>query len=256
MQKTLNVKNFEKLLKKVTVDNVIEKVQLNFINGRIISSMVARTRDVVIQHNLINNIIGGLSEHDELTLNFDDPQLRIIPQLKAVNSVDIEEAEIELSDEKIRILASQWGTGVINFCDEAGMVNSIMRKQPRELPYFHRIRNTPELQFGFKPIKMIAPTFGKIYFTVESGNFFLDTGDKTNDCSDGYRLPLGGGIRHDDIAICFEFNHFAAMMNVMADGDQKEYTIHFAWDDEDERGMIKVSTPEEDERYFLFGRTN
>ena len=254
MQKTLNVKNFEKLLKKVTVDNVLPYCQLNFKDSRISTSMIAKSRDVVIQHNLINNIIGGLSANDELSLPFDDPQLRIIPQLKALTSVDIEEAEIELSDERIKILAGQWGGGIINFCDEDGLANAIMRKAPRELPYFHSIIVTPEMHFGFNPIKVIAPRYGKIYFTVESGQLFLETSDKTNTLSDGYKLPLANGLSQKDVTICFAFNNFAAVMNVMAADDQKQYQMYFAWAEEDERGMILIQTSEQDEKYFLFSR--
>jgi hypothetical protein len=256
MQKTLNVKNFEKLLKKATVDNVMEYCQLNFRGGRITTSMISRSRLVVIKHNLINNIIGGLSENDELTLQFTDPQRRIIPQLKALTSIDIEEAEIGLSDDKLRLDAGQWGHGSITFDEDEAVMNYVMRRNPRELPYFHSIIVTPEMHFGFNPVKMIAPTYGKIYFTVESEELFLDTGDKTSPASDSYRLPLATFVKQKDVTICFDFNNFAAIMSVMAAEDQKQYQMYFAWSEEDERGMILVQTSEEDEKYFLFSRDN
>ena len=163
--KTLNTKNFRIVLQKVTVDFLIPFCQLNFKNGKIKTSVIAPTRDVVVQHDLENNVISGLTTGDELTFNLVDPQLRILPQLKALESIDIEESEIKLTDESIKLLAGQWGGGEIHFNDESALANHIMQRPPRELDYFYSTIVTPEMHYGFKPIKAVAPTYGKIYFT-------------------------------------------------------------------------------------------
>ncbi len=256
MQKTLNVKNFESLLKKVTLDNTIPFCQLNFSEGMIETSVIATTRDIVIKHNMENNFIGGLGSNDELTLSFMDPHLRIMPQLKALEGLEIEEAEIEISDERLKILTGQWGGGTIHFCDDAVLANNIMRRNPRELNYFHSIVVTPEMHYGFKPIKAIAPTYGKIYFTVENSNLYLETGDKTNVYTDNYKLPLANDVGVDDLTVCFDFSNFNSMMNVMAAEENKKYNINFAWENEDERGMMYIHTDETDENYYLFSRAN
>jgi hypothetical protein len=260
--KTLHAANLEKLLKKVTLDNLIQFCQLNFVEGRIKSSIIAITRDVVVQHDLVNNVLGNLGEGDDITFNFTDPQLRVTPQLKALGSIDIEEADIEMSDEKIKILAGQWGGGTIHFCDDSVLENHIMLRNPRELDYFHTINVTPDMHFGFKPIKMIAPQYGKIYFTVTDGNLVLETGDKTNRFTDNYKLPLAGELPINNLTVCFDFNHFNCLMNVMAAEEEKQYKMKFAWNEEDERGMLYAHTletglpPVIDEKYFLFSRAN
>ena len=260
--KTLHAVNFEKVLKKVTLDNLIQFCQLNFIDGRIKSSIIATTRDVVVQHDMVNNVLGNIGAADDLTFSFTDPQLRITPQLKALGSIDIEEAEIDISDEKIVIKAGQWGGGTIHFCDDSVLANHIMRRNPRELDYFHTIDVTPDMHFGFNPIKMIAPHYGKIYFTVKNGNLVLETGDKTNRFTDNYKLPLASGLQVNDLTVCFDFAHFSSLMNVMAAEEEKQYKMKFAWNEEDERGMLYTHTfetglpPVIDEKYFLFSRAN
>jgi hypothetical protein len=255
--KTLHAVNFRNVLQKVTMDYMIQFCQLNFIGDKIKTSIIAATRDIVIQHDLPNNVIGGLSPEDELTLSFVDPHLRIIPQIKALEAIELEDAEIEISDEKIRVLAGQWGGGTMHFCDDSVLANHIMRREPRELEYFHTIDVTPDIHFGFRPIKMIAPTYGKIYFSVVSGKLILETSDKTNMFTDKYILPLAEGLSSiEDLTVCFDFNHFNCLMNVMAEDPDQNYKMNFAWNSEEGRGMLYAHSTNLQEKYYLFSRSN
>ena len=90
---------------------------------------------------------------------------------------------------------------------------------------------------------------------IENKNLIFETGDRTNIYTDNYRLPLDT-VDVDDVMVCFDFNNFSSLMNVMAAEQNKTYTIHFAWNNEDERGMMYVHSDSTDEKYYLFSRAN
>jgi len=239
----INVENFKNVLKKATLNNTIDSVQLNFGNGKIESKMINEANDAIIFLNVVNDV---LSTNDETTFNFREPTQNLIPFL---NIIDEESANIEIERAKLVIKSGSQKSN-IHFASPTAV--RTFGSEPREMEYFLTLTIDENFLNAYKKIKKIGGKFGKIYFSVEDNVFYMETTDKTNQFSNGLRFKLVD-IEKENISMFFDFKNFMNMMEVI-NGDAGEFELNFTWVPEQEKGAIKACKADGSEIYFLMSR--
>jgi hypothetical protein len=239
----INIENFKSVLKKATLNNSIDSVQLNFKDGKIESKMINESNDAIVFLNVTNDV---LSTNDETTFNFREPNANLIPFL---NIIDEESANIEIERAKLVIKS---GSQKSNIHFAAPTAVRVFGSEPREMDFFLTLPLDENFLNAYKKIKKIGNKFGKIYFSVLDNMFYMETTDKTNQFSNGLRFKL---VDHEkeDISMFFDFKNFVNMMEVI-NGSAENFSMNFTWIPEQEKGAIKASKNDNSEIYFLMSR--
>jgi hypothetical protein len=256
MDVKFNVKKFQNIMMKGTLNYSIDYLQLKFAEGRIKSGMVSGQRSVVTVIDVENNGIIDVTPEDDIIFNFAQPSIQLVPYLEII---DDEEATMKIIEDEKIVLKSSTLNSVVHFCTESTLRKNVLNKQSKDdFPYFHEIKVTEELLLGdFEKIKKIGTRFGKIYISVENGNLSIETTDKNNAFSNGTKVKLASGIEIDDLSICYDFKNFVALTTVIEAAqeiDEKEFVLKFAYIEEREGGMIHAVASDDSEQYFLLNR--
>ena len=261
----LNVKKFKEIIEKGTMAHSIECLQLHFVDERVKVNMVSNQRDIVIMLDFKNDII-EFSREDDITFNFAEPQVQIIPYF---DIIDDAEAQIEILDENDSFLVkSAEQTSKVRFCQLAGIQNNVLYKSPKDdFSYFTSIGIDYDLLKIFDKIKRIAARFGKLYITVKTGNLFIEVTDKTNrfaPTTDFQRIAEG--VEADDLTLCYDFKNFVNLTRIVEDEMAKEngktFKMSFAYIPETDGGLIHVVSQDANvmsetpatEQYMLLNR--
>ena len=239
----INVPNFINVLRKATLNNSIESVQLNFEDGKIKTKMITENRDGIIFLEVEDDVLGIT---DELTLNFSQPAQQLLPFL---NIIEEENAEITVQQSKIIIQSGQQKSN-IHFCSPT--IVSVFSSTPREIPYFLEMEIDDTFIDAFKKIKKIGSRFGKIYFNVDNKTFNIETTDKTNTFSNGLKFDLTE-VDKDNLTMCFDFKNFTNLMTVI-NGDASNFILKFAYIEEQEKGALVAEKTDSSEKYFLMSK--
>jgi hypothetical protein len=239
----INIENFKNVIKKATLNNSIDSVQLNFKDGKIESKMINESNDAIVFLNVTNDV---LSTNDETTFNFREPNANLIPFL---NIVDEESANIEIERAKLVIRSGSQKSN-IHFASPTAV--RVFGSEPREMEFFLTLPLDETFLNAYKKIKKIGNKFGKIYFSIEENAMYMETTDKTNQFSNGLRFKLVD-IEKENISMFFDFKNFVNMMEVI-NGDAENFVINFTWIQEQEKGAIKSNKNDGSEIYFLMSR--
>ena len=128
MDITLNVDKFKEVIKKATLNNSIDCIQLNFEESRVKVGMISSENDIITIINDENDFI-GLTQHDTITFNFNQPSVLLLPYLDVV---DEEVASIKIvEDEKITIQSGEQKSN-IHFCDESRLRRNVLAKAQKD----------------------------------------------------------------------------------------------------------------------------
>ena len=220
--------------------------------------MVSNQRDVVVLLDMPNDVI-EFSEQDDITFNFAEPYIQILPYFTVIDEA---EAQIEIIDENENFIVKSV-TGQISkvpFCHLSSIQNNVLYKSPKDdFDYFATIDIDNNLFKIFNKVKIIGSRFGKIYITVKSGDLLIETTDKTNNFSPELRCQkLLTGIEADDLTLCFEFKNFVNLTKLieeeMSKDGGKTFKMSFAYIAETEGGLIHVASQDGTEQYMLLNR--
>jgi hypothetical protein len=249
---TMNVNKFKEILMKGTLNYSIDCIQLNFAEGMMRSAMMSGENDIVTLLDMQNDFI-TLPQHDEVSFNFSQPSIKLLPFLE---TIDEEEAGIELSDEQIVLTYGQF-TSNVHFCHRSVLQRNILnRNQKDDFEYYTELEANESFFNIFNKIKRIGVRFGKIYTNVENGKFRIQTTDRSNMAENGIYYDFHS-VDSDDVVVCFNFKNFVNLMSVVEyefnKEDGKRFMLRFAYLD-DRGGMVHAISTDETEQYFLLNR--
>jgi hypothetical protein len=239
----LNVENFKKVLEKATLNFSIDSVQLSFTKDTVRSNMVSENRQAVTNINLPNDVL-DMKSGSEYEFNFSQPSRQLIPFLNLID----EEADIKVFDEKIVITSGRQKSN-IHFCSP-DIVSVFSGRSRDNMSYFLELEMDETLQEAFDKIKKIANQFGNIYFNVESGNFNIETADRSNRYSNSLKFELIDGVDMEDISLRFPFENMRNLIKVI-NGDMENFKMLFSYVKSENMGLLLAKNTDDSENYFL-----
>ncbi|MFA5395318.1 MAG: hypothetical protein WC346_04790 [Methanogenium sp.] len=239
----INVEKFKKLLQKSTVNYSIETVQINLDKEKICSNMISSANDVIAILKVDNDILPEIK--GEIQFNFNDPVSEILPFLNLIEG----ETVIKVDEEKIVLLTGQQ-TSKIYFCAPQ-IVSVFDRSEPKfNFSVFNTINVDNDLSSAFDKVKKIGIKFGKIYFGMDKGKFYIETSDKTNKFSNGFRVNLGE-VKYNDMSMCFDYKNIVNLMTVI---EGRKFSIEYFYLKEHSLGMIRAFDENNSENYYLMSK--
>lgn len=245
----INLYNFKNLLKKATLNNTIDSVQLVFNNDTVVSKMVTPARNAVTILNIKNDVLLGLTDGDIVTFNFSEPNVNLIPFL---NLLTDDVVTVNVSDNKMVFKQDKLKSNV-HFCSPI-VVSTFDGDGPKQtFEYFHEFKIDAEFMSAFSKIKKIANKFGKIYFTVEDNKFYIETGDKTNSAENNVRFELAD-IVSMNLFLLFEYKNIVNLLAILDIDNYEEYTMKFAYIEDQKLGMLYVEKVDMSEKYYLMSK--
>jgi hypothetical protein len=240
----LNIENFKEVLKKATLNFLIESIQLKITKDTIISKMISQSNDGIAILNIKNEIITDMKKTDEFTFNFLEPNQTLIPYLNLAD----EQTTIKVQDEKIVLTTGRQKSNVF-FCAPQVVRVFTSDSLRDDIQYFKDIEIDDGFIQTFNKIKKIAPKFGKIYFNVYDKMLSIETTDKTNNFSNGVLFDIDDA-EYDNLSMLFDYKSIAGVMNIVGEG----FTARFAYVPEQEMGMIYFSKEDGTEKYYLMSK--
>ena len=203
MKYKMNVPFFQEALKKSTLNFCIDSTHLNIGQEKIQSRMMNVDKNVIILLDIKNEVIEDLETDTVFDFNFSDPQAQLMPFL---NIIDNDEVTVDIFDEKIVIKDNDLSTKVF-FCSPT-IVSTFGSQNARSIDSFLEMELDNDFYAAFLKIKKIGSKFGKIYFTIKNGDFFIETLDKSNSFSNGISYKLKSGVDIEDLTMLFNFKNF------------------------------------------------
>lgn len=242
----LNVEEFKSVLRKATLNHLIESIQLKIDASTVKSRMISQSNDCITILNLNNDIISNVASHDEFEFNFLEPSKTVVPYL---NLIDKDQTtNIKVSEEKIQIITAGQKSNLF-FCSPK-VVNLFSKAVPKaDIDYFTTLNIDEVFIHNFDKIKKIAPMFEKVYFNVEDKVFSIETTDKQNNFSNGVRLDLAT-VEHTNLSLCIDFRNISSLMNILGEG----FTAHFTYVQEQDMGLIFFEKSDGSEKYYLMSK--
>ena len=239
----LNVCNLQDVLKKATLNYMIQSVQLKITEKKIVSNMISASRDAVIMHSMPNDVI-EMKEKDDVVLNFSEPNVNI---KSYIDLIDEDTADLIIHDSKIKVVSKDQKM-TFHFCSP-DFVTSYKGEAPTIDSFFYENTITDELMAKFDKIKKIAGKFGKIYFSILGNELFLEATDKTNSFANSMKYSLGR-VKHKDISLCFDFKNVNAFLTLVSKR-HTDFKIKLHVTDNEEGGMLYFEGNDGSEKYYF-----
>lgn len=239
----VNVEKFKKLLKKATLNFLIDNVSLDFSPSRIKSNMINRIKDSISILNMENDVI--LDMKGEMSLAFVQPNVFLLPYL---NLIQTEEAILTYEENKIR-LSSGSLKSTVHFCDDN--LTIFGSTAPKVNDYFLTISIDENIKEMFYSIKKVANKFGVVYFVVNDGVFYMKTTDIKNKLSNALSFEVCN-VDVSDRIIGFDFKNLSQLFNVL--DDDHSFSMNFNYIEENDAGMLYVTDDLKTEQYILMSK--
>jgi len=243
----INIKNFKNVLTKGTMNFGIETLQLRFKDGRITSNMLSRTGTSIAILNVENNVIDV--ENEELVWNFSEPATDVIP---FINLIDSDTVEMSLTDLFILIKDGETETK-IGFCSE----NAVRRLGTDDVQndqwFFEMPIDIDFIRF-FEKIKKIGSRFGKVYFVVQENVLYIETADKTNMYSNGYKVKLADNIDMPYVSLAYVYTDMVNFFHCIEMDLEKNFTLKIEYKEDQGLGCIYALSENGEEKYSLISR--
>lgn len=230
------------MLKKSTLNFLINNVELKFRDGKIKSEMKSGNDSSISILNVNNNV---LNTNDDIDFYFSEPSTNVVPYL---NLFDAEEVEIELFDNKI-VLKDGNQKSILNFCSPTIITKFGTNSVRSDVDWFYNEKINSEFVESFNKIKKIGSKFQKIYFEIKDKEFFIETSDKSNEFSNGLKFKIMN-IDYDNLILSFDYKDVVNIMTVI-NGEFENFFMKFAYKKEQEMGMMYVESVDESEKYCL-----
>lgn len=242
----INIKRFQEVLRKATLNFTIPTVQVTMTKDKVVSKMRSPTNDVVVLLESDNDVVTGISDNDTVELNFEEPASKVKPYLALI---DADEADLTVNDEKIIVKVGRHKTNL--HLHLPSYVTTFNGNKPSP-PTFYEIELTEPVKHMFNSIRKVAGKFDKVYFKVVDKKFIIETTDGTNRFSNGISFELGD-VDHKDISILFAFKNFNSLLMVIND-DFEDFKAKFSWLDTSNAGMVSFEKDDGSETYYLLSK--
>ncbi len=238
----INLNEFQKVLKKATLNYSIDTVLLNVIQNKITSSMKSTAKDAFAILDLPNTVISDMKKDMEFTISFSDPKVNVIP---FINLIQEEQVKFVIRENKMVI------DGQVTICfDDPSIMSSFSGKNVQDdMPVFSESKIDESFQESINKIKKIGNKFGKVYFIVDNKKFYIETSDRTNSFSNKLQLYLFD-VDFKDVVLCFNYRNFHNLISII-NGDYEKYIMSFSYFDAQELGTLYCVKEDETEKYLL-----
>lgn len=237
----INVLKLQEVIKKATLYNSIETVQIKIDSTQVVSKMRSQNNDVVVILNMPNEILTDVP--DTVELNFDKPSAKVLPYL---NLIDNDIVDAKVSDEKILIKDGRHKTN-LHFCMPS-FVTTFTGAEP-QAPVFYELDITEEVLGMFKKIMKIGGSFEKVYFAVRDKQLIIETTDRQNRFANGINFVLDS-VQHGDLDICVSFKSVFGLFQSIKD-NETDFKAKLVWLADQEAGMVIFEKNDQSERYYL-----
>lgn len=242
-----NVKKFNSLLRKATINYSIGTFYCDITKDKITSRMIKPSKDAIVVLEMKNDVF-VLDNDETITFNFSEPNVQIVPYL---NLIDSEEAELIVRNEKL-ILKNGKQKSNLFFCDSL-IPSKFGASEPKGVVKpFLSIDMDDEFKSNLSKIKKVGNKFGKVYFTLSDKKFLMETTDKTNKFSNGLSFDIAEIDVSDKFSICFDFSNVSNMFAVLT--DEESYKLEFTYIKEKEMGLLSCIRDDNEERYYLVSK--
>jgi hypothetical protein len=245
----INTNDLKDVLKKATLNYSIDSVQLNFTKESVTSKMITSSSDGITILNVPNTILPDMKKTDNIVMNFSEPSTNLLPYLNLID--DSEETVVNIHDEKITLIQNKQKSNMF-FCSPTVVSIFTGDSLRSDIKYFKEYQIDSDFIDSFGKIKKIGSKFNKIYFGVSDNVLYIETSDKQNRFSNGLRVDICD-VKKDDMSMCFDFKNVVNLMTVL-NGSSDDFTIHFAYVDEQELGMMFFSKEDDSELYYIMSR--
>lgn len=234
----LNVERLKDVLKKGTMNYIIDSIGLSINKERVRCNMISSDRGALVFLNLPNDVIEGLK--DEVTLNFTEPNNKVKPYLEIL---DDEVVPITISDSMIKINKQL----KINF-DDQSVISVYGRNDPKnDIDYFTTLAIDAEFMLNYKKIQKVGSRFGKVYFVIQDNKLYMESTDKTNSYSNSVKFYIAD-VKYQDLELCFKYKNFVNLMSLI---DVGEFELSLCYVKDKKMGLIGVFKKDLSERYLL-----
>jgi len=239
----LNVENLKDVMKKSTLNYLIQSIQLKFTEKKIVSNMITGSMDAVIMHEMENNVI-QMKPKDEFIFNFSEPNINI---KSYIDLIDEELVDLIINDTKIQVISKDQKM-IFHFCSP-DFVASYKGNAPEIDEFFYDDVITDELMKKFDKIKKIAGKFGKVYFSIIDNELFIEATDKTNSFANSLKCSLGK-VKHKDVTLCFDFKNVNAFLSLI-NKRHTDFKIKLHVTKNEEGGILYFENADSSEKYYF-----
>ncbi|MCF7927430.1 MAG: hypothetical protein K9L74_07670 [Candidatus Izimaplasma sp.] len=197
------------------------------------------TKDAIAILELPNDgIFTGIK--DEVSLYFTNPNTEVKPFL---DLVDDEEVEFKLSDNEMVV------NNQCTLCMEDPSTISTFNGNNIEdnVEFFTEVTVDDDFFKILTKMKKIGNRFGKIYFIVDGGKFYIETSDRTNKYSNRMNFMLHSGVESDNLVLCFDYTNVVKLMSII----DNSFTMKFTYFEDQEMGGMYCENENKSEKYFI-----
>jgi hypothetical protein len=240
----INLKNFENVLRKATINFSIETVQLKF--GEFIkSNLKSNEGNCISILNLPNNVLD--IKNEEFVFNFTEPNQNVLPY---VQSFDSDEVDISMDSNFMKLIL---GRQIIKlgFCSDTVVKLLGVDRVKEDVDWFFEMEINDEFMNQFEKIKKIGARFGKIYLYIDGKHVYMETADRTNPYSNGLKFELATTERAD-LVLSFSYKDLVNLMSVI--DITKNFKAKFQYMEEQTLGMMYVFSADYSEKYCILSQ--
>jgi hypothetical protein len=242
MSVQLNVNNFKNLIKRGSVNYVIDNVKLSFTPQHAISAM--RGTDLISVVKVPNDVLLGLKRQDEIDFNFVNPLSNVLPYLDILRgdtvAVDIEQGYIELKEAPHVVKITLFHSNVVTPFD--------VDKKPK-ISFFVSFATDERFANFIDKTKRVCASHGRIFLGTKGGSLYVRAGGAANELASEIKLDLIS-TEFKDIELSFNYKSFISLIGLLT----PDFTISMAFDEEQELGLIKAENSDSSETFYLMSR--
>ena len=241
----VHVRNLESVIRRMTINHLIDYVQLNVTPEGISSKLFNTEKTAIAVCNLKNDVFSEQKATKEFQLNFDEPAQTVMPYL---GLVDGEEAIFIINEKSVTVESGSMRSKLsLSHIQESKIFPADAPKADKKP--FTIVKVDDEFRESYSKIKKIAPKFDRVYFVVQDGKLYMETTDKTNPASNGIKLEIFSCADEADKTLCFSFKNFNSVMSVLDSAG--EYTISLSYVESQAMGIVAIAKADASERYYL-----
>lgn len=246
----INIEKFKEYVKKATLNNSFESIQINFDKNEIQSSMTNKNYSAICKLLLKNDIFTGIKD-DKYTLNFVEPNINLMP---FINLYVDEVMDFDIKDGKFIIKQGRKRSSISIAMEK--FVFSGNTDIQGLIPINEKTNILFDFVETFNDIKKISTKFGKIYLNVENNILYMEATDKENSASNSLRIELFPVKDIKDVILCFDFKDLYNLIKLVAD-DSDKYIVKLSYKNINNKniGLININNKDESEKYYLMGKS-
>lgn len=242
----LNIKNFRKVVTKGTMNFGIETLQLRFNEGRITCNMLSRNGTSIAILDVENNVV---DIDEELVWNFSEPATDVIP---FINLIDSDSVDLILERLFMKLKDGD-RTTKIAFCSE-NAVRRLGTDDVQNTEWFFEMSIDINFINNFEKIKRIGARFGKVYLVIKDQSLYIETSDKTNMYSNGYKVKLANDIDMPDLSLAYVYTDVVNLFHCIEMDLEKNFTMKIEYKEDQGLGCIYALSDQGEEKYSLISR--